>query len=171
MKDIAIKIDGHIEPLRNIADKFGKPILLLAFRIHIATIFFASGWARFKNFLDGQWSTQIFLFDLEHPVPGLPANIAAPVTTFAELFLPILLAFGLFGRLGAAGLIIMATVIELTYNHPEIAAGVCLTKTGFFSCVYRPDHLIWMAMLLAILVFGPGKLSLDYLLRRWLKKN
>lgn len=171
MKAFMTKIDDLLGPLRNLADFAGKPLLLLVFRIHIATIFFASGYARFKDYLNDNWSTQIFLFDMEHPIPGLSADIAAPLTTAAELTLPVLLVFGLFGRFSAAGLIVMTTVIEFIYQHPEITADVCLYKTGLLSCIYRTDHIVWIAMLLTVFVLGPGKLSVDHLLRKWLKKH
>ena len=168
MKATMQKIDRMIEPLRKLADFAGTPLLLLVIRIHVATIFFASGWGRFKDYASDNWDTQLFLFEYEHPVPGLSPSLAAPMTTIAELILPILVAFGLFGRLGAASMIVMTTIIEFTYNHPEISLDVCLYKTGLLSCLYRTDHIVWITMLLVILVMGPGKLSLDTLVRKWL---
>lgn len=171
MRAFLVKADHMIDPLRKLADFAGKPVLLLAFRIHIATIFLASGYGRLKDLLNGNWDTQVFLFGMEHPVPGIPPEIAAFTTMGAELILPVLLLAGLFTRFSAAGLIVMTTVIEFIYQHPEIKMDICLFKTGIFSCIYRTDHIVWIAMLLTILVIGPGKLALDHLLRKWLKKH
>lgn len=143
-------IDSLIEPLRKFADKVGAPVLDLAFRLYLALPFMISGKGRLTDFLNGNWDTQIFLFELEHPVPGISAELAAPVTTIAELILPVLLAFGLFGRFAAAGLFAMALMIDITYQH-------------------NAEHLLWMALALAIFVRGPGVLSLDHFLVKALR--
>lgn len=141
----ASRVNNLIEPLRGIAERFGAPFLDLGFRLLLAVPFFKSGMGRLKAFLDGNWDTQIFLFEFEHPVPGLAANFAAPVTTVAELVLPVLLALGLFGRFAAAGLFVMALVIELTYQN-------------------NAEHILWMVLAASIFVRGAGVLSLDHLL-------
>lgn len=143
-------IDNLIEPLRKFADKVGAPVLDLGFRLYLALPFIISGKGRLMDFLNGNWDTQIFLFDMEHPVPGLSASLAAPITTVAELILPVLLALGLFGRFAAAGLFAMALMIDITYQH-------------------NAEHLLWMALALAIFVRGPGVLSLDHLLVKSLR--
>jgi putative oxidoreductase len=85
-------------------------------------------------------------------VPGISAHIAAPITTVAELVLPVLLACGLFSRFSAAGLFIMALVIQLTYQE-------------------NYQHLLWMALALSIFTKGPSLLSLDHLLVNWIRKE
>lgn len=151
MKTLMIKIDDMINPLRKLASCIGAPLLDLTFRLYVAHAFFISGIGRFKDYLNGSWDTQLFLFELEHPVPGIDPAIAAPLSTGAELVLPVLLALGLFGRFGAAGLLIMTLIIEFTYQH-------------------NTEHLLWMAMLATILIRGPGLISLDTLLLKWLRK-
>jgi putative oxidoreductase len=59
---------------------------------------------------------------------------------------PVLLVLGFGTRFAAAGIILMTCIIELTV--PE----------GW------PIHLTWFAMALGIAAWGPGKLSIDYLL-------
>jgi len=145
MKELAVKINTLIEPLRGIANQFGSPLLDLSFRLYLAWAFFKSGIGRARDYLNGTWDTQLFLFELEHPVPGLDPALAAPVTTLAELILPVLLAFGLFSRFGAAGLFVMALIIQLTYQE-------------------NYQHILWMALAASILIKGPGVLSLDHFL-------
>ena len=152
MKDMMIKINNLINPLRMIADKVGSPLLDLSFRLYLGWAFFKSGMLRAKDYFNGSWDTQVFLFEMEHPVPGLDASLAAPVTTIAELALPVLVSLGLFSRFGAAGLFVMALVIQLTYQE-------------------NYQHILWMALAASIFIKGPGPLSVDNLMVKWLKRD
>lgn len=132
----------------------GMPLLLLAARIWIGLIFFNAGWARITN-----WSSQDFLFSQIHPVPFLPAALAAPLTTAGELGLAILLMAGLAGRFSALGLLIMTAVIQFVVGQ---------TPQGQENAIANPVHYFWMFLLLLVLVRGPGLLSLDALIGRLL---
>lgn len=145
MKKTMIKVNTLIDPLRMLADKIGSSLLDLSFRLYLGWAFFISGMGRAKDYLNGSWDTQLFLFEIEHPIPGLDPGIAAPTTTISELALPVLLVSGLFSRFAAAGLFIMALVIQLTYQE-------------------NFQHILWMALAMSILIKGPGLLSLDNLL-------
>jgi len=151
MITLAKKIDALIEPLREIANKFAAPVWDLAARLYVAEAFWSSGMTRFKDLINGNFDSQIFLFDLEHPVPGLSPEIAAYGATAGEVILPILLVLGLFGRVGAAGILIMTAIIELTYIHSV-------------------DHIIWAFLAAAIFVRGSGVISLDNLLLRFIRR-
>ena len=85
-------------------------------------------------------------------MPGLDASLAAPITTIAELALPVLVGLGLFSRFGAAGLFVMALVIQLTYQE-------------------NFQHILWMALAASIFIKGPGPLSVDNLMVKWLKRD
>lgn len=150
--DLIKKGDELINPLRKMASCIGAPIFDLAARLYLAHVFFKSGLTRFKDFQSGNFDNQILLFEDEHPVPGLSPEFAAGATTIAELILPILLAFGLFGRVGAAGILIMTAVIELTYGH--------------FA-----DHILWAFLAATIFIKGPGLISVDHFLLQWLRKD
>jgi len=151
MITLAKKIDALIEPLREIANKFAAPVWDLAARLYVAEAFWSSGMTRFKDLINGNFDSQIFLFELEHPVPGLSPEIAAYGATAGEVILPILLVLGLFGRVGAAGILIMTAIIELTYIHSV-------------------DHIIWAFLAAAIFVRGSGVISLDNLLLRFIRR-
>lgn len=158
MKNILIKGDKLISPLRCFAGHIASPLFDLSLRLYMGWAFFKSGLGRFRDFINGTWDTQLFLFEYEHPVPYLSSGFAAPITMIAELILPVLLVFGLFGRAAAAGLLIMTIVIEFTYNHnPDI--------------LIRPDHLVWATMLAIILIKGPGLISADHVLLKWLRAD
>jgi putative oxidoreductase len=155
MIDCIRKIDKAIDPLRALADKVGAPLLYLGIRLFMAQIFFASGWLKFKNFLNHDWGSTIYLFKEVHPIPGVPPHIAAIAGTTGELGLSTLLALGLFGRFAAAGLIVMTCVIQF------------LVPASYG--IANPEHYYWMLLLAVIFVRGPGIISLDGLLRRCLR--
>lgn len=151
MIGFAKKIDTLINPLRNLADKFASPLFDLGARLYLGNEFWKSGVLRFKDYLNGTFDNQIFLFELEHPVPGLDPTAAAYLTTGAEIILPVMLVFGLFGRFAAGGLLFMTAIIEFTYGHFDV-------------------HILWAFLAAMILIKGPGLLSLDTLLVKFLRK-
>ena len=146
----ARKIDTLIEPLRRLANCVGSPIFDLTARLYLAYEFWKSGILRFNDWKNGSFDNQIFLFELEHPVPGLDPATAAYVTMSAEIILPIMLALGLFGRFAAAGLLAMTAVIEFTYGHFDV-------------------HILWAFLAGMIFIKGAGKLSLDHLILKWIR--
>lgn len=148
----ARKIDAMIDPLRFVATVFAAPVLDLAIRLFMANNFFWSGWSKFKNYLNGDWAATVYLFTDIHPLPGIPPQIAAVAGTFSEITFSVFLALGLFGRLGAAGLLVMTATIQF----------IVPAEYG----VSNPQHYMWMLLLAAIFIKGPGALSLDFLLRR-----
>lgn len=121
------------------------PCFDLAIRLYVAQAFFLSGLTKIRD-----WSVTLALFENEYAVPLLPAPLAAVMGTAGELCLPVLLALGLAGRFGAAGLFVVNAVAVTSY--PDI------------SELGRQDHLLWGVMLLATALHGPGRWSLDRLL-------
>lgn len=151
MTGFANTIDNLIEPLRAIADKAASPLFDLGARLYLGYAFWSSGILRFKDWKNGNFDNQIFLFELEHPVPGLDPATAAYLTTGAELILPIMLVLGLFGRFAAAGLLVMTAVIEFTYGHFDV-------------------HILWAFLAGMIFLKGPGAISLDNLILKLIRK-
>lgn len=150
-----MKADSMIAPLRRIADKFASPLLDLAIRLYMAEIFFQSGWKKFKNYLNDDWGSTVFLFQEIHPLPGIPVNLAAVMGTAGELILPVLLAVGLFARFGAVGLLVMTCAIQF------------LVPADYG--IANPIHYMWLLLLAVPLVKGPGPLSFDYVILKSLK--
>ena len=146
------KIDQLIAPLRRLASFIGAPLWDLAARLYVASAFWNSGITRFNDWKNGSFDNQIFLFELEHPVPGLSPEMAAYGATIGEIILPVLLVAGLFGRFAAAGILAMTAIIEFTYIHAI-------------------DHVLWAFLAAAIFIRGPGTLSLDTLLLRFIRKD
>jgi putative oxidoreductase len=122
-----------------------QALWLLGLRIYMAQFFFSSGLVKLKD-----WDSTVALFADEYKVPVLPPAIAAFAGTAGEIGLPILLAFGIAGRFGAMGLLVMNSVILLTYEG--------LVETT------RMIHVYWGLLLATLVIFGSGKLSVDGLL-------
>jgi putative oxidoreductase len=106
----------------------------LALRIFPAAVFFASGQTKLDGWriADSTW----FLFQHEYALPLIPSDIAAVAATVAEHVLCT--------RLSALGLLAMTAVIQI-FVYP----GAWQT------------HGLWAACFLALIVAGPGRLSLD----------
>lgn len=150
MKTVFQTVDNLIEPLRKLSNCVLSPVFDLGARLYLGHAFFSSGLLRYKDWANGNFSNQVFLFELEHPVPGLDPTTAAYLTTGAEIILPIMLVLGLFGRFAAAGLLVMTAVIEFTYGHFDA-------------------HILWAFLAVMILLKGSGKLSLDTLILKWIR--
>jgi len=122
-----------------------QSLFLLFARVFVGLAFFRAGLTKLQD-----WDTTLFLFQEEYHVPLLPPEIAAYAGTFGEIALPLLLIAGLATRFAAAGLSVVNLVAVLSLA--EIAPAALM------------QHQLWGALLLAVVLWGGGKLALD----RWL---
>lgn len=129
-----------------------QPLLLAALRIYASWQFLKSGWLKLQD-----WETTRFLFEEEYRVPLLSPGIAAVLGTAGELVFPVLLIVGLMSRFAALGLSAVNVVAVVGYAH-------VLMSDGFEAALGQ--HYLWGLMLLTVLVFGPGRLSVDGLAER-----
>ena len=136
--------------LTSLVDRL-QPVALLALRLYVSSVFFRAGIIKISD-----WSATLALFHDEYKVPLLLPDVAACVGAFGELSFPILIALGLAGRFGAAGLFVVNVMAVLSY--PQL--------WGFDCPAGIHMHFVWGAILLALALFGPGKLSLDELILR-----
>ncbi|NGZ14104.1 DoxX family protein [Vibrio aestuarianus] len=127
------------------------PLLLLFCRLWVAWAFFNSGLVKIAS-----WDSTLYLFELEYQVPILPWELAAYLGTAAELTLPIFVALGLLSRPMALALFIFNIVAVISYP--------VLWEQGFY------DHQLWGLMLLLVVVWGAGPISLDRVLRQQVSK-
>ena len=123
-----------------------QPLLLLAARLYVGLIFFRAGWLKLSD-----WSSTLVLFRETYKVPLLSPELAAYIGTFGELVFPVLIVLGLAGRLGAAGLFVVNVMAVASY----------LDLFGFECPAGINAHYYWGSILLALIVFGPGRISLD----------
>lgn len=129
-----------------------QPLLALGLRLYVGWQFFKAGWLKVTG-----WEQTLWLFENEYRTPLLPPAAAAVLGTLGELAFPVLLFVGLFSRLSALGLSVVNGMAVVSYAH------VLLTE-GFEAALGQ--HVLWGVLLLTTAVYGPGKLSLDYLLLR-----
>jgi putative oxidoreductase len=121
--------------------------LLFAFRGYVAWQFLKSGWLKLSD-----WDSTLYLFRDEYHVPFLPPALAAVAGTAGEIVFPLLLIAGLCTRFAALGLSAVNVMAVVSYSH-------VLLGEGFESALGQ--HYLWGTLLLVVLVFGPGRWSLD----------
>jgi putative oxidoreductase len=149
------QVGALADKLSGIVRRVAQPSLVqLILRVALATPFWRSGLLKWSGFLHLK-DTTVYLFTSEFMLhlPGGPYPYPAPalfafLSGCAEICLPVLLVFGFATRFAATGLLFMTCIVELT------------VPDGW------PIHITWAAMALAIMSWGPGLLSFDYLVRR-----
>ncbi len=145
-----------VERAREIVVSLAQVDLVQAvLRVALSVPFWRSGMLKWSGFLQLS-DTAVTLFTDEFMIhlPGGPYPYPAP-TLFAflsgsgEIVFPILLVLGLATRFAALGLLAMTVIVELT------------VPDGW------PIHITWAAMALGVMAHGPGRLSIDYGIRRF----
>jgi putative oxidoreductase len=143
-----------------------ESLIALLARFSIAAVFWNSGQTKVEGFainlVAGTFEigtprlsgSAVDLFRDEYRLPLLPPELAAWLATVGEHALPALLLLGLGSRFAAAGLLAMTAVIQI------------LVYPGAYA-----THGVWAAVLLWLMVRGPGVLSVDHLLGHALVKS
>lgn len=121
--------------------------LSLIVRVAIAAPFFLSGRTKVDGLIHITDGTYV-LFAEEYRVPLIPSDIAAHLATYSEHLFPVLIVLGLLTRVSALALLGMTLVIEV-----------------FVYPLGWPTHLLWAALLLYLIRFGAGPVSLDQVLK------
>lgn len=144
-----------VELARDLVRTVANPTIVQAvMRLALAVPFWKSGILKWDGFLQlNDTAVTLFTDEFMLHLPGGPYPYPAPVTMAflsgtAEITFPILLVLGLATRFAATGLLFMTLIVELT------------VPDGW------PIHITWAAMALSLMAWGPGKLSIDHLLRR-----
>ena len=122
-------------------------LLLLVQRLGIAAVFFLSGRTKVDGLLTVNDSA-FELFRYEYALPLVPPEAAAYAATYSEHLFPLLLALGLLTRFSAMALLVMTLVIQL-FVYPDA----------------WPTHLSWAGLLLPLIAFGGGRVSIDRLVK------
>ena len=137
--------------VRGLSGIVPEGLLLLFVRVVLGGIFWRSGQTKVA---DGTWfqltDTTYELFRTEYAAVPLPPEFAAVMANGAEHVLPALLLAGLFTRGAALGLLGMTMVIQL-FVYPD---------------AWWPEHSLWAALALVLVLRGGGMLSLDAMLTR-----
>lgn len=129
-----------------------QPLVLLGARLAVAVPFLRSGIAK-----AGDFDNTVFLFTEEYRVPLLSPVAAALAGTAAELVLPVLLVLGMATRFGALALAAVNALAVVAYAH-------VLLEPGFEAALGQ--HTLWGVLLVFVIAFGPGLVSVDAWWRR-----
>ena len=151
----AIAVARFVDRIERILRAVALPSLVqLVLRFALAVPFWKSGILKWDGFLRlSDTAVTLFTDEFMLHLPGGPYPFPAPaVMAFlsgcAEVTFPVLLVLGLATRFAALGLLFMTLIVELT------------VPDGW------PVHITWAAMALALIAYGPGRLSLDAAIRR-----
>jgi putative oxidoreductase len=142
-------VDQAVGIIRAIAQ---PSLAQLVLRLALAVPFWKSGILKWDGFLQlNDTAVDLFTDEFKLHLPGGPYDFPAPaVMAFlsgcGEIVFPVLLVLGLGTRFAASGLLFMTCIVELT------------VPDGW------PIHITWAAMALAIMAWGPGRLSIDHAL-------
>lgn len=146
-------------------DAIPYSVLLLLLRFVAARPFFISGQTKIEGpTIGGEYfgydmtiqiptslrDATVALFENDYELPLLPPEKAALLTAGLEFILPLLVFFGLATRISALGLLVMTLVIQF-FVYPD---------------AWWTAHVYWATLLLILILRGPGKISLDFLLFR-----
>jgi putative oxidoreductase len=129
-----------------------QSLFALGARLYVSWQFLKSGYLKVTS-----WDSTIYLFENEYHTPVLSPHVAAVAGSFGELFFPTLLVLGLVSRLGAIGLFAVNAMAVISYSQVLLAEG---------SEAALGQHVLWGTLLMFLIIYGPGKFSLDYLLDR-----
>lgn len=137
---------------RRAVERLAQPwFVQLVLRLALAVPFWRSGILKWHGFLQlNDTAIDLFTEEFKLHLPGGPYSFPAPavvafLSACGEVGLPVLLVLGLGTRFAAVGLLLMTCIIELT------------VPDGW------PIHITWAAMALGIAAWGPGRVSIDYL--------
>ncbi|WP_296541275.1 DoxX family protein [Rhodoferax sp.] len=154
-------IPSLIRQFIGIAERIPNTLLAFVARFSIAAVFWKSGQTKVQGFaidiVNGEFTlgwprlsdSVVGLFRDEYNLPIIPPEIAATMAATAEHLFPILILFGFATRLSAVALLGMTMTIQL-FVYPDA----------------YPTHGTWAAVLLYLMVHGPGKLSVDHWIAR-----
>jgi putative oxidoreductase len=128
-----------------------RSLYALGARWYVSWQFLKSGYLKITS-----WDSTLSLFRTEYHTPVLSPHIAALSGTFGELFFPTLLVIGFASRFGALGLFAVNAMAVISYRQVLLAE-------GFEAALAQ--HVLWGTLAEVLAFYGPGKLSLDHLLR------
>jgi putative oxidoreductase len=149
---------GHLaDKAEHLIQTVARPSLVqFVMRVALAVPFWKSGILKWTGFLKlSDTAVTLFTDEFMLHLPGGPYHYPAPaVMAFlsgcGEITFPMLLVLGLGTRFAALGLLFMTFIVELT------------VPDGW------PIHITWAAMALGIMAWGPGRISMDHLVRGFL---
>jgi putative oxidoreductase len=131
-----------------------ESVALLFARLTVGILFVSTGWGKVHNLP----KVIAFFGELHIPAPAFNATLAS----WTELLCGALLVVGLASRLASIPLMVTMVVAILTAKLDEIHG---------LPDLFGEVEWTYLVLLFVIVVFGPGKASLDALVRSRLPRN
>lgn len=101
-------------------------------------------------------------------VPFVPYGLIVHLGTYSEILLPVLIVLGLFTRLAALGMIVFVTVqsyVDIVFHGVDKETiGAWFDRAS--DAAILDQRALWVFLLLYVIIYGAGRISLDYLLKR-----
>ena len=135
----------HVGALIGVLEERLAPLADLLIRLALFLVFFQAGIAKL-----GDWPGTLALFHTDYQLPLLPPDFAAVMAASDELLASLLVLIGLGARLAALPLLSQALVIQY----------------GLGPAYHSSEHLLWLVLLMLLIARGPGRISLDHIIRR-----
>jgi putative oxidoreductase len=137
-----------------VLDGIGSWLPNLVIRLFLAYEFWESGLMKLHG--------ENWFMDIQDQFP-FPFNIVPPeiswqIATWAELIGPVLLVIGLATRFASISMVIL-TIVAWVSVHAGNGYNAC--NNGYQL------PLIYLVLFMPLLFQGPGKLSIDYWIRKW----
>ena len=139
------------DPYRPLANRAGEWVGLLGIRLLLAYEFGDAGISKLNG---DNWFSEV-QGDFPFPLNVLPVDFSWFLATWSEVLGAIALVIGLATRFFSISLFIL-TIVAWASVHAGYGYNVC--DNGYQL------PLMFMIMLVPLILSGPGKLSLDYLL-------
>lgn len=152
-------IERVVSSAHGLMARVPESAIALLGRFSLAAVFWKSGQTKVEGFaidivsgtvelgVPRLSSSAVDLFRDEYQLPLLSPELAAVLATVGEHALPLMLLLGLGTRFAALGLLVMTAVIQFLV----------------YPAAY-PTHGVWAAVLLWLMLRGPGVVSIDHAL-------
>lgn len=147
--------------------------VLFPYYFHSAMTKVGEGFAGFFQVQDGAFVQMLpqvmeqFDYDATQ-IPLFPYQLIVYAGTYGEFILPVLLVLGLFTRVAALGMIVFVVVQSVVdiVGHYADAETIGQWFDRFPDSVILDQRAFWIFLLLYLVIYGAGKLSLDHVFGR-----
>ena len=156
-----------------LAARFVFAAVLLVYYLNSATTKIGEGFFGFLFITDNAYfqilPSVVEAYDYDaSQVPLIPYGLVVAAGTYSEFLLPLLIVLGLFTRIAALGMIgftLVQSFVDIAY-HGADADTIGAWFDRFSDAVILDQRALWVFLLIYLVVHGPGRASLDYLLSR-----
>lgn len=151
--------------------RFTFAAVLMVYYLNSATTKVGEGLLGFFSIQDGAYFQMLpkvveqFDYDASQ-IPLFPYQLIVFFGTYAEFILPVLIVLGLLTRLAALGMIgfvFVQSFVDITGHHAD-AETIGAWFDRFSDSTILDQRALWVFLLVYLVVYGAGKLSLDHIL-------